>query len=174
MQLGFAGPRRTGLESAGARLDQFRIRIRSTRSDAWHDPVVRHLVRIYETVRLGLLTQRHYRFGEATIPGGEGGTKHAAGADLRRTLREPMGPGLPHGAQLLGIALVNAAANREVLVDPDVDAAGKRPTLKAAADDHEGLFVLRTHRVQQLLARGRARLPVRPDQGNRPRIFIRH
>src|SRR4029453_14533009 len=167
MQLGFAGPRRTGLQSAGARLDQFRIRIRSTRSDAWHDPVVRHLVRIYETVRLGLLTQRHYRFGEATIPGCEGGTKHAAGADLRRTLGERMGPGLPHGTQLLRIALVNAAADREVLVDPDIDAARKCLTLEAAADDREGLFVLRTHGVQQLFARGREPLPFRPDTGAR-------
>src|SRR5215207_8858759 len=84
-----------------------------------------------------------------------------------------MRPGLPHGAELLRVALVDAAADGEVLVDPDVDTTGEGLTLEAATYDDEGLFVLRSHRVQQLFAGGRARLPICPDQGNRSGVLLR-
>ena len=78
--------------------------------------------------------------------------------------RERVRAGLPHRAELLGVALVDAAGDGEVLVDPDVDAAGVGLALERAADDDEGLLVLRPHRVEQLLAAAGAGLPVGPDE----------
>ena len=64
------------------------------------------------------------------------------------------------------IALVHAPGDGEVLVDPDVDAAGEDSALEAAPDDDEGFLVLRAHGVEELLPAHRARLPVCPDEGH--------
>jgi hypothetical protein len=49
---------------------------------------------------------------------------------------------------------MNPASNRKVLINPDVDATRERLIFEAAADDDEGLLVLGTDRIEQLLARG--------------------
>src|SRR5215211_5022105 len=145
-------PRRTGFKLTGARLDQFGEGVRSTGRDARKDPVVGHLVGVDEAIGLRFLAQRQHRLGEAPVAGREGGTEYSASGNLWCTLREWVRPGLPHRTQLLRIALVNAAPDGEVLVDPDVDAAGECLALEAAPYDDEGLFVLRADRVQQLFA----------------------
>src|SRR6185312_2979292 len=53
-------------------------------------------------------------------------------------------------AELLGEPLDPAAVHREVLVDPDVDAATDRLAPVARADDEEELAVLRLDRVLEL------------------------
>jgi hypothetical protein len=71
-----------------------------------------------------------------------------------------------------GIALVPAPDHREVLVDPDQDAARVGLTPVPAPDDDERLLVLGAHRVQDLLERVRARLPVGEDHGDGVRVVL--
>src|SRR3989442_5393251 len=123
-----------------------------------------HLVRVDEAVGLRWLAQGEDRLRQPSITRRQGGTEHATCGDLRRCLGMRVRAGLPHRAQLLRVALMEAATDGEVLVDPDVDAAGVRLAAEAAADDDERLLVLRAHRVEQLLAGGGAGLPVCPDE----------
>ena len=99
------------------------------------------------------------RSAAASVPG-----EPAARRDPRRGPAERVRPGLVDRPELLRIALVQAAHQGEVGVHPDVDAARVHPARVAAPHHGEALPVLGPDRIQQLLARLAARLPVGPDQ----------
>src|SRR4029078_2487795 len=90
-----------------------------------------------------------------------------AGARLHAGVGGPAeaeAPRDPDRAELLREALDPAACEREVAVDPDVRAHGDLLAVEQTAADHEHLLVLRSRRVDELVAALRARLPVGGDE----------
>ena len=81
--------------------------------------------------------------------------------------------GHPDGPELLRVPLEPPAREREVLVDPDQDAAGECLPVIATADDHEAFLVLRPHGIEELLAAFGGRLPVGEDDGDGVGLIVR-
>jgi hypothetical protein len=76
------------------------------------------------------------------------------------------------GAEFLWVSLKKTAHQREVLVDPDEDAATKQATVIATAHDDEGLLVLSANGIKKLRAVVATALPVRPNEGDRAWVLI--
>ena len=88
----------------------------------------------------------------------------ARGHAVRRGAADGEGPGQVDRAELLREALDPAAVHREVLVDPDVDAAADGLPAERRADDEEELLVLALDGVDELVEVGAAGLPVGEDR----------
>src|SRR5664279_5223782 len=110
--------------------------------------------------------------GLATVTGGEGHAECSAGLEAGSRLAERDGTGLMDRPQLLRVTLKVTAHEREVLVDPDEDAAAVELLAVTTAHDDEGLLVLRAHRVEQFRAVIAATLPVGPDERDRTRVLV--
>src|SRR5690348_2100730 len=167
VQGGLAAPGGPGFHAGAARGDQLVKRVGLTLLDRGHPPVVRHRVGVDEPVVRPRLAQRHQRLGEPAVGGGQRAREPPAGRDPRRRAAERVRPGLVDRPEFLGVALVQAAHQGEIGVDPDIDAARVDPPGEAAPHDGEALAVLGPDRIQQLLAGLAARLPVGPDQRDR-------
>src|SRR6266516_2837045 len=84
---------------------------------------------------------------------------------------ERVRPGLVDRAQLLGVALDEAAREGDVRVDPDVDAPRVDPPAVTAPHHGQALGILGADGVEEFLPAVAARLPVGPDQRHRARVL---
>ena len=167
------GERRSEIDVARAHRDELRERVPVVLLDRGHPARVQHREGVDEPCGLRATREREAGVGEATVVRLERRAEHRAGAEPRPRPADRDRPRHPDRAELLRVALVPAPREREVFVDPDVDAPRVRLPLVSAADDHEAFLVLRAHGVEQFLAGVAARLPVGPDDRDGAGVLLR-
>src|SRR5581483_7483273 len=96
---------------------------------------------------------REPRLDDAPVVDRHARAEAPAGLEPRPRLPEAHRPRHPDRAELLRVALMPAASQGEVLLDPDRDAPRVAFAAGPAAHDEEALLVLGADRVEQLLER---------------------